>query len=70
MIAWNHDFRLHSDLHTTKSNQLTDCVDVKDVLDLNVWKGLKSKVVFLICLMSLHFIIFVFVDEAANPFSS
>ena len=45
-------------------DQLADCVGIKDVLDL------KSKMAFLICLMSLHFIIFVFVDEAANPFSS
>ena len=52
------------------TNQLANCVVVKDFLDLNVWKGLKLKMVILVCLMSLHFKIFVFVDEAANPFSS
>ena len=46
------------------TNQLANFDGVSEVWDL------KSKMVFLSCLMSLHIKIFVFVDEAANPFSS
>ena len=46
------------------TNQLANFDGVSDVWDL------KSKMVFLSCLMSLHIKIFAFVYGAANPFSS